>query len=645
MSKLTVRSGKTELTLKKSKSLVGLRTQQGENTEDQPFVKQQVHKNLGGFNIVSLEGESADIDQQLDEVRTRNEVETGTHVYYAEGSDKPLVATGEIFITFEEAVDEQEQEIVLEEYNLALVERRGQQQIIAKVTPNSPNPLKVAHLLQQISLVKVAEPDLDTVLDEYEYSEPTDDLVTQQWHLRNRGYIPGANYRLRQGADAKVFDAWRRLNGMGSDRVTIAIIDNGFDVNHPDLRTKLFRPFDLWTGSSNMTMGDPRFTHGTPCASVALAVSNGRGIVGAAPESRFMPVNGTSFSNRATEQMFDYCMRNGADIISCSWGTTDPKFSLGNFKEQAIARAARQGRNGKGCVILYAVGNDDRDYINFYAAHPDVIAVAASTSKDTHAGYSNRGREIDICAPSNGDWPILAARASWDPGLNWETGVYKYYRDGRDRGPHYKHFGGTSSSTPLVAGICALMLSANPDLTAREVKAILRSTADKIGSPSEYVNGYSKKYGYGRVNADKAVAEALRRRDRREAPTKVAPSPEPSPSPSPAPSPPGRSSGVSTAVTSGKGLFRFKVEPQPARGWGVQVGVFGDYGNVLVQAEKLERQFQQPVIVNISELNGKTVYKVIVGAFDNFEQARRLNDRVKAALGISTFPANLSKMG
>ncbi|MEQ8705655.1 MAG: S8 family serine peptidase [Phaeodactylibacter sp.] len=646
MSKLKVRSGKGELTLQKSKALVGLRTAGEKPAEEQSFVKKEVHQNLGGFKIVSLDAEGETIDQQLDEVRTRDEVAVGTHVYYAEGSDKPLVATGEISITFEEGVDKEEQRIVLEEYHLEMVERRDPLQVIARVTENSPNPLKVAHLLQGISMVKLAEPDLDTLLDEYEYSEPNDDLVTQQWHLRNRGYIPGANYRLRQGADAKVFDAWRRLNGMGSDRVTVAIIDNGFDVNHPDLRTRLFRPFDLWTGSSNMTMGDPRFTHGTPCASVALAVSNGRGIVGAAPQSRFMPVNGTSFSNRATEQMFDYCTRNGADIISCSWGTTDPKFSLGSMKEQAIAKAARQGRNGKGCIILYAVGNDDKDYINFYAAHPDVIAVAASTSKDTHAPYSNRGREIDICAPSNGDWPILAARASWDTGLSWETGVYKYYRDGRDRGPHYKHFGGTSSSTPLVAGICALMLSANPDLTAREVKDILRSTADKIGSPSEYTNGRSLKYGYGRVNADKAVAEALRRRDRQTSSNVVSPAPQPSPSPSspPSPTPPSRGS-VAPKVSSGQGLFRFKVSAQPAQGWGVQVGVFGDYGNVLVQAEKLERQFSQPVIVNITELNGKTVYKIIVGAFGNFDEARRLNDRIKSELGLSTFPADLSKMG
>jgi len=625
MSQLKIRSGNSTLTLKKSKSFVGLRTKE-ETVEKQDYVESEVHENLGGFKIVSLKEAEADVDQKLDEVRQRNDVEIGTHVYYAEGSDKPLVATGEIFITFSDLVSEEEQQIVLSEYSLELVERRSPDFIVAKVTAGSPNPLKVAHLLGSISLVKTAEPDLDTLLDEYEFREPTDDLVSQQWHLRNIGRVPGTNYRIRQGADAKVFDAWQRLDGMGSDRVTIAVIDNGFDVNHPDLRTKIFRPFDLWRQSSNLSMGDPRFTHGTPCASVALAVTNGRGIVGAAPNARFMPIHGTSFSNRATENMFDYCVENGADIISCSWGTTAPHFRLGPIKEEAIEKAARQGRNGKGCVILFAAGNDDLDYLNFYAAHPDVIAVGATTSLDRHADYSNRGRQLDVVAPSNGDWPILAARSSWDRGISWETGPYKYYRDGRDRGPHYKHFGGTSSSTPLVAGICALMLSANPDLTAREVKEILRSTADQVGNRAEYRNGHSLRYGYGRVNADRAVAEALRRREKS---VHIPEAPEP----------------VEDKVSSGNGLFRFEVDEQPPEGWGVQVGAYGNYGNVLVQVEKLKKQFGQPVIVKIVERGARTLYKIVVGSFNNYEQARRLNDRVKAELGISSFPVNLAKLG
>jgi len=624
MSQLTVKSGNSELKLKKSKYLVGLRTKSEEKTKEKGYVNKELHQNMGGFSIVELEQEGKDIDTRLDEVRQEEEVEVGTHVYYAEGSKKPLVATGEIFITFESGVSQEEQAIALDEYKLELIEQRGPEMVVAKVTAESPNPLKAAHMLQQASMVKVAEPDLDTLLDEYEFIAPTDELFSQQWHIRNSGIVPGTNYRLRRGADAKIYDAWRRLGNMGSDRVKIAIVDNGFDINHPDLRTKIFRPFDLWNQSTNISMGNPRFTHGTPCASVALAISNGRGIVGAAPNAMFIPLSGTSFSNRATEQMFDYCVENGADIISCSWGTTDPNFRLGSIKESAIARAARRGRNGKGCVILFAVGNEGLNYVNLYAAHPDVIAVAASTSKDTHASYSNQGREVFVCAPSNGDWPILAARASWDDGISWESGVYKYYRDGRDRGPHYKHFGGTSSAAPLAAGVIALMLSANPDLTAREVKDILRVTADKIGNSYEYQNGHSKKYGYGRINADKAVAEALRRRESAN-PITV------------------EEKEVEESVSSGNGLFNIKVETKENTGWGVQVGAYSNYGNVLVQVKKLENQFNVPVNVNVTESNGRTIYKIILGSYHSVDQARQLLQRVKS-VGMNGFVKDLSKL-
>ncbi|GJM32331.1 MAG: hypothetical protein DHS20C18_13320 [Saprospiraceae bacterium] len=620
MSKLSIKSGKGEIILRKSKTLVGLKTEESVETKDQDYVASELLHNLGGFNVVSLNTEGGSVDDKLDEVREKKEVETGTHVYFAEGSNKPVIPTGEIYIVFYETVSENEQKVVLEEFKLEVVERRSKDKLVVKVTPQSPNPLKVANALQNISLVKIAEPDLDIPLEEYAFIAPEDDLVPNEWHLENNGFVSDANYRLKKGADAKVVSAWRRLGNTGSASVTIAIIDNGFDTSHPDLQQKVVKPYDLWNQSTKLTQGDPRFTHGTPCASVALAASNGSGIVGAAPSAKFMPVSGTSFSLRATEDMFDYCIKNGADIISCSWGTTDHNYDLSALKEEAIAKAARQGRNGKGCIILFAAGNDDLDYINFYAAHPDVIAVGATTSQDEYASYSNRGRQLSICAPSNGDWPIIAARAWWDEGLSWETGQYKFWRDGRSRGEKYKHFGGTSSSTPLVAGICALILSANPDLTAKEVKSILESTADKIGSPSDYQNGHSIKYGYGRINADKAVAEALRRREVVQPPVEVA-----------------------EKVTKGQGLFQFDVQKQEGRGYGVQIGAFYEYGNVLIQAEKLQRQFGQKVVVNINELNGKTVYKVVVGAFSNKNDATSLASRMKSS-GVDGFVRNLADL-
>lgn len=648
MKQITVKSGKGELILEKSKRLVGLKATDPGELRQKEYVGREILSDLGGFNVVELNKEGENIDSKLDEVRAESDVEVGTHVYFAPGDNKPVIPTGRIYITFEEGVTQPEQEMVLEEFALEQEERRNELLVVAMVTPASPNPLKCAAAMQALSLVARAEPDLDMPLDEYAFMAPRDELVTHQWHLRNLGYVPDANYRLKYNADAKVIDAWERLDGLGSRSVKVAVIDNGFDTSHPDLAGKIVSPYNVHNKNNILPQGDTRFTHGTPCASVAISASNGRGIVGVAPDAQFIPVHGTSFSVADTEDMFQQCVRRGADIISCSWGTTDSRYSLGYLKEQAIARAAREGRNGKGCVILFAAGNDGLDYLNFYAAHPDVIAVAASTSQDTYPYYSNRGRELSVCAPSNGDWPIIAARAWWDPGYRGEVGNYRYWRDGRSRGDRYKHFGGTSSATPLVAGICALMLSANPDLTAREVKEILQQTADKIGNSWEYNwQGFSTKYGYGRVNADRAVAEALRRRDRNnmgvnnpvtppppivappQAPLAPTPTPpQPGPAPTPAPAPPTT------------GTVQFDVKKLAYQGYSVQIGAFFDYGNVLEQTEKLKNQFSAPVIVNISQSRGRNIYRIAVGNFRDREDARRLMDRVRAS-GYDPFIRNL----
>ncbi len=639
MSALNVKCGKGFIQLKKSPTVVGLKTKQSDTssrsleaekeTASLEYVDRKFFENLGGFEVVSLKTEEESLDRKLDEVRDKEEVELGTHVYYAEGSNKPLVPTGEIFITFEEGVSLGEQGIALDEYSLDLIERIDEDEIRVKVTAHSPNPVKTAALLQQTSLVKYAEPDLDMPLDHYAFQVPSDHLIRQEWHLENSGSLPDAQGPLSRGADARVVEAWRKLGHLGDSSVTIAVLDNGFDLSHPDLRDKVTKPFDLWSQSSQLHQGDPQHTHGTPCASVALAKSNGSGMVGAAPQARFMPINGISYSAARTEQMFDYCIRNGADIISCSWGTTDYQFQLNATKERAIARAAREGRNGKGCIILFAAGNEDYDYLNFYATHPDVIAVGASTSLDKHASYSNRGRELSIVAPSNGDWPILAARAWWDPGWSWKTGQFKYWVDGRSRGDRYKHFGGTSSSTPLVAGICALILSANPELTAREVKEILQQTADKIGSSSSYYYGHSRAYGYGRVNAEKAVAEALRRKA---SSFSIPDTPVSQPTG-------GNSSGGST----GTDLFKVDVEKQAPTGWGIQIGAYTDYNNVILQSNRMKQLFGESVVVGTSQAGGQMIYKVVVGNYDSLQQAKSLQSRMKAK-GINGFPRKLSDL-
>ena len=656
--KYIVKSDHGERQLTKSKNLVGLKSADTTDLSDKKYVDKKFHRNLGGFEVVRLnKDDKEDLDDALDKVRGEDEINLGTHVYYAEGSDRPLVPNGEVYIVFKEGLNREEKLLVLDEFNLELLEDRDDGSVVAKVTDKSPNPIKVADALSEISLVEFAEPDMDTYLDEYDYSTPLDGLFSHQWHLENKGLISDANYRIKRGADAKITAAWKALNSLGSNKVTIAIVDNGFDLSHPDLKRKIYKPFDFWNQSSDILQGDPNFTHGTPCASIALASVNGSGIVGVAPNARFMPLSGTSFSDRGTEDIFNYAINQGADIVSCSWGTTDAQLRPGRRKVNAIAKAAKQGRNGKGCIVLYAVGNDDLDYVSYYAEHPDVIAVAASTSKDRHATYSNRGRFVDVCAPSNGDWPLIAARAWWDEGTTLRgAGDLKYWADGRSRGNRYKHFGGTSGATPLVAGICALMLTANPNLTAKEVKDILIKTADKIGEPYEYQNGHSVKYGHGRVNAERAVAEVFRRKnggtdqgnnDTRggstgggSGPVIIRPDKPSNPDINTNPKPPVTIPSVSG---NGQGVFRFSVKREPLSGYSVQVGVFAQYGNVLIHAEKYEAQFGEPILVSINQLRGQTVYKVLVGSKTRRSDANAILARLRKA-GIAGFVRSIESL-
>ena len=141
MSKITIKSGKGEITLRKSGRYVGLKSEKQKNLAQSKDIKKEFLKNLGGFNIVRLDKQGKTLDERLDEVRKKKDIDVGTHVYYVEGrSHKPLVPTGEIYIIFQEGTSSEEQNLVLDEYQLNLVERRDKNRIVAKVTAKSPNP-------------------------------------------------------------------------------------------------------------------------------------------------------------------------------------------------------------------------------------------------------------------------------------------------------------------------------------------------------------------------------------------------------------------------------------------------------------------------------------------------------------------------
>jgi subtilisin family serine protease len=456
---------------------------------------------LGPFEIVAMP--EASIARTRDRLARSEATGRPRPVYHTSDDQVPFVPEGTLFLSFREGASERGIEDVLRRHGLGVVSVSGG---FYTVRAENADMVEVAAELQREPMVAVAEPDLITPRQLLDFL-PNDPRLARQWHLENRGDAAG----LVAGADARVVAAWRRLGHLGAPEAVVAVIDDGFDLTHPDFQDKAVDPRDFIRGGDDVspepdptspTAGD---WHGTACAGVALARAQGGEIVGAAPNARLIPVRmAKELSPGQVEQWFDYVTEKGAWVVSCSWNAAAKVYPLPERVAQAIHRCATGGRDGKGAVVVFAAGNNGKDVNdpprsqNGFATHPGVLAVAASTSRDQRATYSARGREIAVCAPSSGLGGLFVTTAD-------VTGAGGY-----DPGDYHDGFEGTSSACPLVAGICALVLGANPALTAADVRQIVRATARRIGAETDYQNGHSRSFGHGCVNAEAAVDLALK---------------------------------------------------------------------------------------------------------------------------------------
>jgi subtilisin-like proprotein convertase family protein len=187
-----------------------------------------------------------------------------------------------------------------------------------------------------------------------------------------------------------------------------------------------------------------------------------------------------------------------ADILSLSWHCIENS----NVK-YAIKDVVRTGRNGKGCPVFAATGNYNQESILFPSIVPEAIAVGASTNLGIRASYSNYGVGIAFVAPSDGGTKGIFTTDVSIPGRGYNIGNVG---SGDAEGLYTNSFGGTSSATPLAAGVAALILSLNPNLTWDQVRKYMCNTADKIDLEcGNYIDGYSEEYGYGRINAYNAL--------------------------------------------------------------------------------------------------------------------------------------------
>lgn len=339
------------------------------------------------------------------------------------------------------------------------------------------------------------------------FAEP--DFVTIGRHIPNQigtGTSPILNDPLLGDQYAmkltRAVDAWRIQSG---DRnIKIAILDEGVDTRHPDLAAAVVATFDATDGD---TFQDPNAWdgHGTCCAGLAAAIANNEtGIRGVGAGCSIMAVRIASSqfeggpwvtSNEKIASAISWSWRNGADVLSNSWGGGPPS----NDVAEEFDRARLQGRGGRGCVIVIAAGNQFSD-VSFPGTLPNVLTVSASnefdeakspTSRDGETWWgTNHGANVSVAAP----------------------GVHNLTTDisgaaGYVGGDYDPKFNGTSSSTPIVAGACGLVLSANGNLSEADVRSIIQRTADKVG-PFPYVDGRNDFFGNGRLNVLAAIQAA-----------------------------------------------------------------------------------------------------------------------------------------
>jgi subtilisin-like proprotein convertase family protein len=336
---------------------------------------------------------------------------------------------------------------------------------------------------------------------------PSDPLFSQQWHLRNTGQSGGT-----AGADAKVYPVWQRgYTGAGT---TIAIADDGLQHTHADLNANYVAggSYDFNSNDSDPSpVGNNG--HGTSAGGVAAARDNTTCGAGAAYRAGLSglrildgPMSDTLEANALSYQ------RNVNGIYNNSWGPPDNGVFMeapGPLLRNAIADNVVNGRNGLGNIYVWAIGNGHnsnpqlRDYAGAdgYATSRRVIGVAASDHNGAMSSYSEGSSAALVNAPSSG------------AGVGITT-TDLMGANGYSSGDCTNGFGGTSSATPLVAGVIALMLQANPNLTVRDVQHILVNTADRNdpSNPNWRPNGsgrwFSEFHGFGRVDALEAVRRA-----------------------------------------------------------------------------------------------------------------------------------------
>ena len=524
--------------LVESRDLIAIRTRTHQSLRSKSTVADPVEEHLNGCELVMQfpeagvevyrvpKGEKKPAMQSRKRsLRQHEDVHFAGGVLIDKDAHEPVIYTENLFIKFVDELVETECERIIREANLVLKEKLGFAVNSYFVQATEGTGQRVFDLALEL----LARPEVQYCHPELIRPRTRKSIGSQQWHLG-----PITLDGLSVSNHAHVLSAHGLTRGAA---VTIAVIDDGIDIDHPEFSRpgKVVAPFDALSGSADPRPKDlyPDYPddHGTACAGVACA-SGIDGAIGVAPDARLMPIRlAANLGSMAEAKAFQWAADNGADVISCSWGPEDGPWYLPNDSihdrvhrlptstRMAIDYALSNGRGGNGTSVLFAAGNGNESVENDgYASYEAVIAVAACNDRGTRCVYSDYGPSIWCCFPSS-DFEFVEEQhpAPITPGI-WTTdrSGSKGYNSGNIHagdvnGNYTNSFGGTSSACPGVAGVVALVLSVNPGLTPPEIKDLLRQSCDRIDPEGgQYdADSHSESYGYGRINAHRAVEMAI----------------------------------------------------------------------------------------------------------------------------------------
>jgi hypothetical protein len=435
--------------------------------------------------------DAAALVSAIAELRSEPAVARAAPVYASGG--KMAILLDRLFVQLRDGVPEERLRALLAPLNLTILVKTSWREgnyVLQIPADGSTDAIAAAEALREYEEIVYAEPDL--MGEGPGLDAPDDPLFPQQWNLDNVGQQPTWK------TDADLDYPEGREIVRASLAVTIAVLDDGFEMNHPDYQLNLDRvnAKDFVDGDS-IPSPSPGDNHGTNCLGIAAAIAGNQvGIAGVAGGARILPIRvwGDGFySPQAMADGIAWAMTKGASVISDSWHTINdiPSWQIA----AAIREAVTKGRGGRGCVVVFAAGNADAMQLAWPAQLEDVISVGATNFCD------QRKSMVPMSCDNAPGWG-----SCYGPGLDVAApGVF--IPTTTTGGGYRLDFEGTSAAAPHVAGLAALLLRVFPTYQATEIRARIEETCDKVGNYNYHpTTGISPELGHGRINIYRAVS-------------------------------------------------------------------------------------------------------------------------------------------